>query len=174
MILCHYDVSQAVKKMERQPSLCSQLSMMQMRNSMASTSDTDDVLNQILRGGSGGSSIRKSYPTKATCLWAFSTNANHATALITTDYVFTQLPYNQDNSTADIILSTFISLCFSLFLFKYRTRFNFLFLLYHNLTIFTTSMVHYLYLNVWCSSPSIWTHVIVSVFLWYYFLLSLL
>ncbi len=57
-------VSQAVKKMDRQPSLCSQLSMMQMRNSMASTSDTDDVLNQILRGGSTGSSLRKSryYP----------------------------------------------------------------------------------------------------------------
>ncbi|KAA8587866.1 hypothetical protein FQN60_016728, partial [Etheostoma spectabile] len=48
----------AVKKMERQPSLCSQLSMMQMRNSMASTSDTDDVLNQILRGGSAGSSLQ--------------------------------------------------------------------------------------------------------------------
>ncbi|XP_077053591.1 popeye domain-containing protein 1-like [Siphateles boraxobius] len=47
----------AVKKMDRQPSLCSQLSMMQMRNSMASTSDTDDVLNQILRGGSTGSSL---------------------------------------------------------------------------------------------------------------------
>ncbi|XP_044063793.1 blood vessel epicardial substance isoform X1 [Siniperca chuatsi] len=47
----------AVKKMDRQPSLCSQLSMMQMRNSMASTSDTDDVLNQILRGGSAGSSL---------------------------------------------------------------------------------------------------------------------
>uniref|UniRef100_A0A8C9ZUU9 Popeye domain cAMP effector 1 n=1 Tax=Sander lucioperca TaxID=283035 RepID=A0A8C9ZUU9_SANLU len=48
----------AVKKMERQPSLCSQLSMTQMRNSMASTSDTDDVLNQILRGGSAGSSLQ--------------------------------------------------------------------------------------------------------------------
>lgn len=54
-------VSQAVKKMDRQPSLCSQLSMMQMRNSMASTSDTDDVLNQIMRGGSAGSSLRKSH-----------------------------------------------------------------------------------------------------------------
>lgn len=54
-------VSQAVKKMDRQPSMCSQLSMMQMRNSMASTSDTDDVLNQILRGGSAGSSLRKSH-----------------------------------------------------------------------------------------------------------------
>ncbi|XP_076004544.1 uncharacterized protein LOC142999038 [Genypterus blacodes] len=55
----------AVKKMDRQPSLCSQLSMMQMRNSMASTSDTDDVLNQILRGGSAGSSLQKSPGTKS-------------------------------------------------------------------------------------------------------------
>ncbi|XP_057689761.1 blood vessel epicardial substance [Corythoichthys intestinalis] len=54
----------AVKKMDRQPSLCSQLSMMQMRNSMASTSDSDDVLNQILRGGSGGSSLQKSPSVK--------------------------------------------------------------------------------------------------------------
>lgn len=54
----------AVKKMDRQPSLCSQLSMMQMRNSLASTSDTDDVLNQILRGGSAGSSLQKSPGTK--------------------------------------------------------------------------------------------------------------
>lgn len=54
----------AVKKMDRQPSLCSQLSMMQMRNSMASTSDSDDVLNQILRGGSPGSSLQKSPSTK--------------------------------------------------------------------------------------------------------------
>lgn len=54
----------AVKKIDRQPSLCSQLSMMQMRNSMASTSDTDDVLNQILRGGSAGSSLQKSPGTK--------------------------------------------------------------------------------------------------------------
>lgn len=61
MMMLVVDVSQAVKKMDRQPSLCSQLSMMQMRNSMASTSDTDDVLNQILRGGSAGSSIRKSH-----------------------------------------------------------------------------------------------------------------
>ncbi|KAI1885579.1 hypothetical protein AGOR_G00205260 [Albula goreensis] len=50
----------AVKKMDRQPSLCSQLSMMQMRNSMASTSDTDDALNQFLRGSSTGSSLRLS------------------------------------------------------------------------------------------------------------------
>lgn len=55
----------AVKKMDRQPSLCSQLSMMQMRNSLASTSDTDDVLHQILRGGSAGSSLQKSPSTKA-------------------------------------------------------------------------------------------------------------
>ncbi|CAF88794.1 unnamed protein product, partial [Tetraodon nigroviridis] len=40
------------------------LSMMQMRNSMASTSDTDDVLNQILRG-SAPSSLQKSPGTKA-------------------------------------------------------------------------------------------------------------
>lgn len=53
-------LSQAVKKMDRQPSLCSQLSMMQMRNSLASTSDTDDVLNQILRG-STQSSLRRSH-----------------------------------------------------------------------------------------------------------------
>ncbi|XP_018961082.2 blood vessel epicardial substance-like isoform X1 [Cyprinus carpio] len=55
----------AAKKMDRHPSLCSQLSMMQMRNSMASTSDTDDVLNQILRGGSTGSSLQKTPLTKA-------------------------------------------------------------------------------------------------------------
>ncbi|XP_061614501.1 blood vessel epicardial substance isoform X2 [Phyllopteryx taeniolatus] len=55
----------AVKKMDRQPSLCSQLSMMQMRNSMASTSDSDDVLNQIVRGGSPGSSLQKSPGVKA-------------------------------------------------------------------------------------------------------------
>ncbi|XP_062278232.1 blood vessel epicardial substance [Scomber scombrus] len=54
----------AVKKMDRQPSMCSQLSMMQMRNSMASTSDTDDIINQIVRGGSAGSSIQKSPGTK--------------------------------------------------------------------------------------------------------------
>lgn len=57
MVVC---LLQAVKKMERQPSLCSQLSMMQMRNSMASTSDTDEVLNQILRGPAQ-SSLRRSH-----------------------------------------------------------------------------------------------------------------
>ncbi|KAL4657475.1 blood vessel epicardial substance-like isoform X2 [Arapaima gigas] len=55
----------AVKKMDRQPSLCSQMSMMQMRNSMASTSDTDDVLNQFLRGSSASSSLQKSPAMKA-------------------------------------------------------------------------------------------------------------
>ncbi|XP_053183151.1 blood vessel epicardial substance [Scomber japonicus] len=54
----------AVKKMDREPSMCSQLSMTQMRNSMASTSDTDDVINQILRGGSASSSSQKSPGTK--------------------------------------------------------------------------------------------------------------
>ncbi|XP_072102184.1 popeye domain-containing protein 1 isoform X2 [Mobula birostris] len=46
------------KKIERQPSLCSQLSMMRVRNSMASTSDTDDGLSNFLNGGSTASSIR--------------------------------------------------------------------------------------------------------------------
>ena len=48
---------QALKKMERQPSLGSQVSVMQMRTSLASTSDTEDLLNQILRG-SAQSSLR--------------------------------------------------------------------------------------------------------------------
>lgn len=63
MMVC---LLQAVKKMDRQPSLCSQLSMMQMRNSMASTSDTDDVLNQILRG-SAPSSLRRSHDCCSYC-----------------------------------------------------------------------------------------------------------
>ncbi|XP_062393773.1 blood vessel epicardial substance isoform X1 [Sardina pilchardus] len=58
----------AVKKMDRQPSLCSQLSMTQVRNSMASTGDTDDVLHQILRGGSAGSSLQKSPMAKASTM----------------------------------------------------------------------------------------------------------
>uniref|UniRef100_A0A8C7F0Q9 Blood vessel epicardial substance n=1 Tax=Oncorhynchus kisutch TaxID=8019 RepID=A0A8C7F0Q9_ONCKI len=57
----------AAKKMERQPSLCSQVSMMQMRNSMGSTSDTDDILNQIHRGGSSGSSHRKFHHLPSSC-----------------------------------------------------------------------------------------------------------
>uniref|UniRef100_A0A4W6EJE2 Popeye domain cAMP effector 1 n=1 Tax=Lates calcarifer TaxID=8187 RepID=A0A4W6EJE2_LATCA len=43
----------AVKKMDRQPSL---------------TNDTDDVLNQILRGGSAGSSLQKSPGTKTSMM----------------------------------------------------------------------------------------------------------
>lgn len=77
MMMSVVDVSQAVKKMDRQPSLCSQLSMMQMRNSMASTSDTDDVLNQILRGGSAGSSLRKSRHHPTRCLNVFLGYCNH-------------------------------------------------------------------------------------------------
>ncbi|TWW79935.1 Blood vessel epicardial substance [Takifugu flavidus] len=59
MMMMMMYMSQAVKKMDRQPSLCSQLSMTQMRNSLASTSDTEDVLHQILRG-STQSSLQKS------------------------------------------------------------------------------------------------------------------
>ncbi|XP_061676578.1 blood vessel epicardial substance [Syngnathoides biaculeatus] len=54
-----------LKKMDRQPSFSSQLSVMQMWNSMTSSSDSDDVLNQILRGGSAGSSLQKSPGVKA-------------------------------------------------------------------------------------------------------------
>ncbi|XP_018409037.1 PREDICTED: blood vessel epicardial substance-like [Nanorana parkeri] len=46
--------------MDRQPSLCSQLSVMQMRNSMASTSDSEDGLHNFLRGTSTASSLRHS------------------------------------------------------------------------------------------------------------------
>ncbi|XP_065591645.1 blood vessel epicardial substance [Cyrtonyx montezumae] len=48
----------ASKKIDRQPSLCSQLSVMQMRNSMASTSDSEDGLQMFLRGTSSSSSLR--------------------------------------------------------------------------------------------------------------------
>ncbi|XP_035744578.1 LOW QUALITY PROTEIN: blood vessel epicardial substance [Egretta garzetta] len=48
----------ASKKIDRQPSLCSQLSVMQMRNSMASTSDSEDGLQMFLRGTSSASSLR--------------------------------------------------------------------------------------------------------------------
>lgn len=48
------------KKIDRQPSLCSQLSVMQMRNSMASTSDSEDGLHNFLRGTSTASSLRHS------------------------------------------------------------------------------------------------------------------
>ncbi|XP_043366667.1 blood vessel epicardial substance isoform X8 [Dermochelys coriacea] len=50
------------KKMEQQPSLCSQLSVMQMRNSMASSSDSEDGLQQFLRGSSTTSSLRRTSP----------------------------------------------------------------------------------------------------------------
>ncbi|XP_019393364.1 PREDICTED: blood vessel epicardial substance isoform X3 [Crocodylus porosus] len=50
------------KKMDRQPSLCSQLSVMQMRNSMASSSDSEDGLQQFLRGTSSASSLRRASP----------------------------------------------------------------------------------------------------------------
>ncbi|KYO24665.1 blood vessel epicardial substance isoform B [Alligator mississippiensis] len=46
------------KQMDRQPSLCSQLSVMQMRNSMASSSDSEDGLQQFLLGTSSASSLR--------------------------------------------------------------------------------------------------------------------
>ncbi|XP_041043281.1 blood vessel epicardial substance [Carcharodon carcharias] len=52
------------KKLERQPSLCSQLSMMKMRNSMTSTSDTEDGLSHFLHGGSTASSIQRSPYTR--------------------------------------------------------------------------------------------------------------
>ncbi|KAM4771463.1 popeye domain-containing protein 1 [Rhinophrynus dorsalis] len=48
------------KKIDRQPSLCSQLSVMQMRNSMASTSDSEDGLHNFLRGTSTASSLHHS------------------------------------------------------------------------------------------------------------------
>ncbi|KAM4694516.1 popeye domain-containing protein 1 isoform 2-T3 [Discoglossus pictus] len=48
------------KKIDRQPSLCSQLSVMQMRNSMASTSDSEDGLHNFLRGTSTASSLHPS------------------------------------------------------------------------------------------------------------------
>ncbi|KAG9493306.1 hypothetical protein GDO78_001288 [Eleutherodactylus coqui] len=49
------------KKIDSQPSLCSQLSVMQMRNSMASTSDSEDGLHNFLRGTSTASSLRNNH-----------------------------------------------------------------------------------------------------------------
>lgn len=46
------------RNLARQPSLCSQLSMMRVRNSMGSASDTDEGLSYFLHGGSTASSIR--------------------------------------------------------------------------------------------------------------------
>ncbi|XP_072499045.1 popeye domain-containing protein 1 isoform X3 [Notamacropus eugenii] len=48
------------KRLERKPSLCSQISVMQMRNSMASSSDSEDGLQHFLRGTSTASSIHYS------------------------------------------------------------------------------------------------------------------
>ncbi|KAG8444720.1 hypothetical protein GDO86_009766 [Hymenochirus boettgeri] len=48
------------KQLETQPSLCSQLSVMEMRNSMASTSDNEDGLHNFLRGTPTASSQRYS------------------------------------------------------------------------------------------------------------------
>eukprot|EP00062_Callorhinchus_milii_P013875 gi/632962479/ref/XP_007897335.1/ PREDICTED: blood vessel epicardial substance [Callorhinchus milii] len=52
------------KKFERQPSLCSQLSMMKVRNTMASTSDAEDGLSSFLRGSSTASSVQRSPYTR--------------------------------------------------------------------------------------------------------------
>ncbi|XP_061479446.1 blood vessel epicardial substance isoform X3 [Rhineura floridana] len=50
------------QKIDRQPSLCSQVSVMQMRNSMASSSDGEDGLQHFLRGTSTASSLRQPSP----------------------------------------------------------------------------------------------------------------
>ncbi|XP_028903352.1 blood vessel epicardial substance isoform X1 [Ornithorhynchus anatinus] len=50
------------KKLEREPSICSQLSVMQMRNSMASSSDSEDGLQHFLRGTPTAPSLRVSSP----------------------------------------------------------------------------------------------------------------
>uniref|UniRef100_A0A670IHV3 Blood vessel epicardial substance n=1 Tax=Podarcis muralis TaxID=64176 RepID=A0A670IHV3_PODMU len=50
------------QKIDRQPSLCSQLSVMQMRNSMASSSDGEDGLQHFLRGTSTASTLRQPSP----------------------------------------------------------------------------------------------------------------
>nr|XP_060609085.1 blood vessel epicardial substance-like isoform X3 [Anolis sagrei ordinatus] len=52
----------ASQKIDRQPSLCSQLSVMQMRNSMASSSDGEEGLQHFLRGTSSVSSLRQPSP----------------------------------------------------------------------------------------------------------------
>ncbi|KAE8602808.1 hypothetical protein XENTR_v10014132 [Xenopus tropicalis] len=53
------------KKLDTQPSLCSQLSVMEMRNSLASTSDNEDGLQTFLRGTSTTSSQRYSPSMRA-------------------------------------------------------------------------------------------------------------
>nr|XP_016852614.1 PREDICTED: blood vessel epicardial substance [Anolis carolinensis] len=50
------------QKIDRQPSLCSQLSVMQMRNSMASSSDGEEGLQHFLRGTSSVCSLRQPSP----------------------------------------------------------------------------------------------------------------
>ncbi|XP_020635691.3 popeye domain-containing protein 1 isoform X2 [Pogona vitticeps] len=52
----------ASQKIDRRPSLCSQLSVMQMRNSMASSSDGEEGLQHFLRGTSTASSLRPPSP----------------------------------------------------------------------------------------------------------------
>ncbi|KAH0622181.1 hypothetical protein JD844_024267 [Phrynosoma platyrhinos] len=56
----------ASQKIDRQPSLCSQLSVMQMRNSMASSSDGEEGLQHFLRGTSSASSLRQPSPNLRT------------------------------------------------------------------------------------------------------------
>ncbi|XP_047617620.1 blood vessel epicardial substance isoform X2 [Phacochoerus africanus] len=48
---------QTIKKLDHQLSLCTQLSMLEMRNSIVSTSDSEDGLHQFLRGTSSVSSL---------------------------------------------------------------------------------------------------------------------
>ncbi|KAG8522098.1 Blood vessel epicardial substance [Galemys pyrenaicus] len=50
------------KKLEPQLSLCTQISMLEMRNSIASSSDSEDGLHQFLRGSSSVSSLHMSSP----------------------------------------------------------------------------------------------------------------
>ncbi|ELW50060.1 Blood vessel epicardial substance [Tupaia chinensis] len=50
------------KKLEHQLSLCTQISMLEMRNSIASSSDSEDGLHQFLRGTSSVSSLHVSSP----------------------------------------------------------------------------------------------------------------
>ncbi|XP_070788925.1 blood vessel epicardial substance isoform X1 [Pituophis catenifer annectens] len=54
------------QKIDRQPSLCSQQSVMQMRNSMASSSDSEDGLQHFLRGTSTASTLRESLTSQST------------------------------------------------------------------------------------------------------------
>ncbi|XP_060046690.1 blood vessel epicardial substance [Erinaceus europaeus] len=51
-----------VKKLEPQISLCTQIAMLEMRNSLASSSDSEDSLHQFLRGSPSVSSLHVSSP----------------------------------------------------------------------------------------------------------------